>query len=235
MQILPRYPCFYTLLTKKQTPIFIHFFEKTLKHTFLFSKFLDPILIDSYFLVKKTNFNIIRPFSELILHPNNELQELAQDSHQLYTKMTKILDSLYETFPMTLVLRIEMLRLYMKTFFKAADQLLFLLDELDGISREYCRKPKLVKGSLELEVEVYEILNHLRNTSLSLFMTTKLINWYEFLDRHGFISLFVNCFEFLSIKMSEKNFFKKDLILKFLNFPVYARRTEVNIFEENNI
>jgi hypothetical protein len=225
LQILPRYPCFYTLFTKKQKPVFIHFFEKSLKHTFLFSKFLDPILIDSYFMIKADDFDVSRPLAISSKSSNEEFQEMIKKSKTVYGKMIDNLICLYTAMPMNLILRLEIIRVYINFYFENAEQLMNILDSLNpNLSKIEIQQKE---GTLEIEQKVYDCLKNIRNTSLSLFMTSKLINWFNFLEKYKIIDLFIDYFEFLAVKLTEGNFFKKDLVLKFLNFPVFARRAEV--------
>jgi hypothetical protein len=229
-QILPRYPCFYTLLTKKQTPLFIHFFERTLRHTFLFSKFLDPILVDTFYMVNSNDFKISRPLEI----PENLEDELlisyAEKSKQRFAQMITFIMNMYKHFPMNLVLRTEIIRSYIKFFLEAMSSLLKALEQLKQIKEENLSDPKNDPGSFELEQQVCDSLKVLRNVSLSLFMTSKLINWYRFLEQFDIIDLFVNFYEYLTIKLNASNLFKKEQVLKFLNIPVFVRRNEVSVF-----
>ena len=230
MQVLPRYPCFYSLLTKKQTPIFIHFFEKTLKHTFLFSKFIDPILIVSYYSVDPKDFNFSREFSLKITHQDPKLNEIYNSSKEIFKSVISSIIKVYPITPINFIQKVEILRVCCTSVIIQIEKLLFIINSLlshqkNEARNEYELEHKL--GTLELEQNVWDCLRVLRNVSLSLFMTAKLENWYEFLIEFGFAEIFTDCFEYVAVILSKKNFFKKDFVLKFLSFPVFQRRSEV--------
>lgn len=227
-QLLPRYPFFYSLLSKKQTPLFIHFFERSLKHTFLFSKFLDPVLIDSFFLVQPKDFKVDRPLEIPSDIKDAFLQNLAEKSQTRFSQMIDLLFRIYPYFPMNLVLRTEMLRSYIRFFLEHMNHLLQLLSKMKSSRKS---SPENT-SSFEDEEKIFEHIRVLRNVSLSLFMTIKLINWYNFLEKYDFIDLFVFFYEYLALKLSESKVFKKELVLKFLSLPVLVRRNEVKLIPD---
>lgn len=228
LQLLPRFPLFYALLTKKQTLFFAHFFEKILRHTFLFSKFLDPILTDSFFLVSAAKLHFSRPLQLGPSPRHSGLHDLMLKSQQIFGQMTGLISDSHRFLPMNLVLRAEMLRVYIRFFFENSEALLKLLQLLRRASQtrgEWSDEA----GSLELERRVFDCLRQLRNVSLSLFTGSKLVSWFEFLDKFGFVDFFIDCFELLATKLAEQRHFKHELVLKFLSFPSFARRAEVSL------
>lgn len=226
LQVLPRYPVFYGLPTKKKTLFFVNFVERILKHTFLFSRFLDPILIDSFFLVSAQKFHFLRPLKLGRSFKREALREMGHKSEEVFAKMVALLDKGHRFIPMNLVLRVEILRVYIRFYFENMEQLLQIMDKL-RMTGQPKKENADEAGTLELEQKVFDHLRHLRNLSLSLFMTSKLVSWFDFLDKFEFVDLFIDYFEFLALEMSEQNFFKHELVLKFLSFPLFARRAEV--------
>jgi hypothetical protein len=85
----------------------------------------------------------------------------------------------------------------------------------------------LVKGSIEFEIELWSSLKILQNISISIFMICKLKNFFKFFIDFGFADIVTDCFEFLALELSKNHHFKKEFILKLLNFSVFQRRSEI--------
>lgn len=229
-QIFPRYPCFYSFMPKNNTPIFIYFLERSFKHSFLFSKFIDPILFDTFYTVDPKNFNFEKEFQAEIISTDNKLADLHNTCKEKFKSAQSHFLKLYTYLPINLIQKFEMINVYCKNIFNHIDKIIQMFEQNSPKNNNPSTiksENMLLKGSIEFETELWNSLKILHNISISIFMICKLKNFFKFFIDFGFADIVTDCFEFLALELSKNHHFKKEFILKLLNFSVFQRRSEI--------
>lgn len=224
-QILPRYPCFYSLRHPSGQSMLAHLFSRSLSHSILYAKFLDPILIDSYFSVSPTNLHFTKTLNFEFPEKFLDIEGIAKKAERSYQQMVYQATETFPYTPITLIQRIEVLRVLFKQALESYYHIRVLMKILKGEKEPENNEP--ARGTQSMEKSFLGHLRMLRNVSLVLFSSSKFKNWYDTIKVFGFGDLFSDVFEGLVENLCAENLLSVEKVLFFLNFPAYFRKCEV--------
>ena len=209
-----------------------HLFSRSLSQCVLYSKFLDPILIDSYFSVNPKNLYFGTPLLFDFEESVPDIDVLCTRANQFFHDMVKSSIDTFPTTPITLIQRIEILRVLIIQTIESYYQVRLLISVLNGERKAGPEQP--ARGTIQMEKAFLYYLKILRNVSLPLFSNCKYNNWYDSIKHFGFADLFCDVYEGLVQRLTGMNYMSQEKVLFFLNIPSYFRKCEVIFYTYRN-